>query len=77
MLIRHRMQAALLARATVFADEIARFDCGDAFAWITSLRRVADIDVPFAYPRGDELRYSAQFAEVCAAASDALRAVSR
>ncbi|MCK5754383.1 MAG: ABC transporter ATP-binding protein, partial [Mycobacterium sp.] len=40
-------------------------------------RIVADIDVPFAYPRGDELRYSAQFAEVCAAASDALRAVSR
>ena len=30
----------------IFADEIARFDCGDAFAWITSLRRVADIDVP-------------------------------
>lgn len=40
-------------------------------------RIVADIEVPFAYPRGDELRYSAQFAEVCAAASDALRAVSR
>ncbi len=40
-------------------------------------RIVADIDVPFAYPRGDELRYSGQLAEVCAAASEALRAVSR
>ena len=40
-------------------------------------RIVADIPVPFPYPRGAELRYSAQFAAVCAEASDALRAVSR
>ena len=40
-------------------------------------RIVADVPVPFPYPRGAELRYSAQFAAVCAEASDALRAVSR
>ncbi|CAN5181742.1 ABC transporter ATP-binding protein [soil metagenome] len=39
-------------------------------------RVVAEVAVPFDYPRTEELRYSAEFAAVCAEVSDALRAVS-
>ncbi len=30
----------------IFAGEIARFDCGDAFSWVALLRRTPCIDVP-------------------------------
>lgn len=39
-------------------------------------RIVAEVAVPFEYPRSEELRYSAEFAAVCAEVSGALRAVS-
>jgi NitT/TauT family transport system ATP-binding protein len=39
-------------------------------------RPVAEIEVPFAYPRASELRYSVEFAQVAGRVSSALRQVS-
>ncbi len=39
-------------------------------------RIVAEFDVPFEYPRGDELRYKAEFAHLAGSISEALRANS-